>query len=131
MTDGSVCRVSASTPLRQFSTIAGLNPHKPLSKKNPCTPANAKAKQIISDTLLISHLLQGDSVIIPTFTYNQEQGYSIAIEPSNSLVHIGFPPFQKKIGRLHQILKKNKNKSLQIDLDFENKAFIKEVDTPI
>ena len=131
MTDGSLCHSSISTHTQKSPTIAGLKAPTDLSKKKICRPPTATTKQILSETLLISRLLRGTSVSIASFSYDPDQGYSILLEPSASLVHLGHPPFTKKMERLYQILNKNQNKSLQIDLDFENKAFIKEVNTKI
>ena len=133
MTDGSVCHLHTfsipSNPSLQI--LIGLPIPSDLSVKNPCHAPTASTKRIRTETQLLTRLAKNAAAGISTFSYHAEQGYSIFLQPSESLIHIGFPPFQKKMSRLHHILQKNPKKSLQVDLDFENKAFIKEVDVKI
>ncbi len=133
MTDGSICHLHTfSIPSNpSLPILMGLATPSDLSVQNPCHAPTATTKRIRTETQLLTRLAKNAAVGISTFSYHAERGYSLLLQPSESLIHIGFPPFQKKMARLYQILQKNPKKSLQVDLDFENKAFIKEVDVKI
>ena len=83
---------------------------------------------IDSAVSLYKDLISSEINITPSkISYIFNRGFSFTIKDSGSEIILGLAPFKNKLLQLNNILKdKNPNTSLSVELDYNNKAFIKE-----
>ena len=88
-----------------------------------------REKERIRAAIQLRHLLGDANLMIEEVIFENFRGYSAVLSDSETRVNFGVPPFSGKIKKLHSILKelaKEGRYASRVELDYDNKAFIKE-----
>ena len=131
MSDGSFClnQEKESIP-KDFPFLLGLF-SKIEHDETPCSLPTEERRQAIVEAKKLKMVLSTHNSSVKNFTYDKYQGLTAFLENPKIVAHFGFSSFEKKADRLQQIFYKNPGKSIEVDLDFKNKAFIKELQSDI
>lgn len=132
MSDGAICPMKPSEIRAQLPLlIGGASPPRKEAASRPCEPATTETNNLVLDTQKIQKELSLHHIsLFQDITYDSYQGYTLSFPTHKMIAHVGKAPFGKKISRLHQVMEKMPDTPLEVDLDFENKAFIKEETPP-
>ena len=90
---------------------------------------NALQKMRIKQAVHLMHLLSDSNLDVVEIHFKKFRGFLTILKNSETEVYFGIPPFSGKIKKLHSILQelaKNGRYASRVELDFEDKAFVKE-----
>lgn len=85
--------------------------------------------QRIRQAVHLRHLLSDSNLEVVEIHFKKFRGFLAILKNAETEVHFGIPPFSGKIKKLHSILQELAKKgryASRVELDFEDKAFVKE-----
>ena len=88
-----------------------------------------KERKSILDAIQLIDLARYHSIFFSTIEYKKYRGFFVTLKDSATTVMFGNPPFDKQFLRLSKILEeanKRKRTLKNIEIDFNDKAFITE-----
>jgi hypothetical protein len=94
-----------------------------------CVPTTDQEKKIILDAIQLINQSEEHSLLFTSIEYKKYRGFFTKLENSDTMVVFGHPPFEKQFSRLARIIEESKNKKralTNIEVDYSDKAFIKE-----
>lgn len=89
-------------------------------------------KKIIQEAILLAQDSLSYNIKCDEITFDPYRGFHVKLKTKRISVELGRAPFTKKLSRLQKIIKdlnEKNTRSAHIEVDFEGKAFIQELDT--
>lgn len=110
----------------KFETTLKLN----LGKTKPeisVSHLELKNIKILKDAIQLVEEANRNRFLIHTLEYIEHRGFRALLKKTNIYAMFGFPPFSDKLKRLKKVIQTpSEKKIVEIELDYKDKAFVKE-----
>lgn len=131
--DGTIYLPPSSDEENKLPLITGVFPKKTYKYKIAADNSlvlEGNFKKLLEDAITLYNAAKSKNIAFQKINYIEHRGFVSTIKNSQVEVSLGPPPFLDRIDRLVEILinlNKKGIKASRIELDYDNKAFIKEI----